>query len=244
LWSWGVLLPIAIVGALLAARNSERPRTVLALACGSLLLLALSVLRGELGWGLGGNATLLHQGRAWPVMHLLGGAFGGVALLAGFDWLSIRDRALALIACVAVFTLGLASPWFASRRLTEVIRTDKDGFIYARYDLKRGSFIREVADRLGPDDVVYVEDENFIGLMTFSFSGARLARYESELAGNDLRIRFADLAAQWNDRMAAGGFVPDYILVEEPDTPPEVVPLLTGEFGSPSERWVLLDVSP
>jgi hypothetical protein len=244
LWSWGILLPLAILGAVLASRSTRRPRTVLAFACGSLLLLTLSVLRGELGWDLGGNATLLHQGRAWPVVHLLGGAFAGVALLAGFDWLALRDRVLALAVCAVVLLVGLASPWFASRGLTDVIQTHEDGFIYTRYDLGPGSFIRGVSDRLGPDDVVYVEDANFIGLVTFGFSGARLARYNSDLAGNDLRIRFSDLADEWNERMAAGGFTPDYILVKEPDAPPGVEPLLTGEFGEPRERWVLIDAFP
>jgi hypothetical protein len=245
LWSWGILLPLAIVGFFIATRSTRRPRTVLALACGSLLLLLLSILRGELGWDLGGNATLLHQGRAWPVVHLLGGAFAGVALLACFDWISVRRRAAAVAASVAIFLLGMASPWLASRRLTDVLETDEEGFIYARYDLRSGSFIREVAGRLRPDDVVYVEDANFIGLMAFGFSGARLARYNNDqLAGNDLRIRFAELADQWNERMAAGGFSADYILVKEPDAPPDARPLLTGEFGEPRERWVLLDASP
>lgn len=245
LWSWGILLPVAAVGAVIAIRRRRRPRALLALAAGSLLLLALSILRGELGWELGGNATLLHQGRAWPVVHLLGGAFAGVALLSGFDWMSIRNRAVAVATCGAVFLVGVASPWLASRRLTEVLESDEDGFIYARYDLRPGSFIREVAGRLGPDDVVYVEDANFIGLMTFGLSGARLARYNNDqLSGNDLRIRFADLASRWNDRMASGGFTPDYVLVKEPDAPPDAEPLLTGEFGEPRERWVLLDASP
>jgi hypothetical protein len=245
LWAWGILLPLAAVGAVIAIRSTRPPRTVVALACGSLLLLILSVLRGELGWDLGGNATVLHQGRAWPVVHLLGGAFGGVALLACFDWISVRRRAAAVAASVAIFLLGMASPWLASRRLTEVLKTDEEGFIYARYDLRSGSFIREVADLLGPDDVVYVQDANFIGLMTFGFSGARLARYNNDqLAGNDLRVRFADLADRWNERMADGGFSADYILVKESDAPPDAQPLMTGYFGEPRERWVLLDASP
>ena len=33
-------------------------------------------------WTLAGNATLLHQGRVWPPMHLLGAALAGAALVA------------------------------------------------------------------------------------------------------------------------------------------------------------------
>jgi hypothetical protein len=162
-----------------------------------------------------------------------------------FERISTYNRLIAAIACVAVLLVGVASPWLASRRLTEVLKTDEEGFIYSRYDLRSGSFIREVSARLGPGDVVYVEDANFIGLMMFGFSGARLARYDNDqLAGNDLRIRFADLARRWDERMDAGGFTPDYILIKEPDAPPDAEPLLTGDFGEPRERWVLLDASP
>ncbi|MGH2786355.1 MAG: hypothetical protein ACRDJV_00410 [Actinomycetota bacterium] len=245
LWSWGILLPIAVVGAAIARRGSSYARVPLALGTGSLVLLGLSIARGALEWNLGGNATLLHQGRAWPVAHLLGAAFAGVALVAVYDWIGRRNRAIAAAAGAAVLFLGVVSPWLASRRLTEVLKADEEGFIYARYDLEPGSFIRQASSRLDPGDIVFVEDANFIGLMVFQFSGARLARYDNaQLEGNDLRIRFADLAELWDQRMATGGFEPDYILVEEPDAPPDAEPLLGGEFGNPRERWLLLDASP
>jgi hypothetical protein len=72
LTSWGVLLPLAIGGVVVAARTrSVDGKALLGFLAGTGLLLSFSIGRGAFDWNLAGNATLLHQGRVWPPAHLL-----------------------------------------------------------------------------------------------------------------------------------------------------------------------------
>jgi len=205
LWSWGLLLPAAIVGVWLAARSREASRLpLLACAAGTAALLLVAVLRGHYDWGVAGNATLLHQGRVWPVAHLLAAVFGALALLrlAG-RW---RGRAGAAV-IAALLTCAAVSPVFASIHLTRLIREEKAGFVFGSPQLERGAFLRRAAAHLSADDVVEVEDSEALAFLLFAFSGARLASFDDPRAErNDLRIRFADLAEAWDERMRTAGF--------------------------------------
>jgi hypothetical protein len=243
LWSWGLLLPAAVAGVIIVARSRwPNARVALSIGIGSLCFLALCVARGRFGWELAGNATLLHQGRAWPPFHLLAAAFAGVAVAAGYRRLAQKSRALAVAAVGAAVTVAAISPVFASKHLTEVIEDSDEGYQFARYDMVPGSFVRRAAGRLDSGDVVLVKDSDFLGLMLFSFSGARLAEYDNaQLDNNDLRIRFSDLAQRWDEQMAAGGFDPDYTVVPAEDVPPGAEPLETGEFGEEPRAWALID---
>jgi hypothetical protein len=234
--SWGLLLPLAVVGAAVASRKTGEARLVLGFGAATALLLGFALARKTFGWELAGNATLLHQGRVWPPAHLVGAALAGVALTAAFVWVWPRRRILAVVGAAALMTVGAASPVLASIRLTEIVEHHEDGFLYGRADLVAGSFVRKAAELLGPEDIVSVPDSSALAFHLFEFSGCRLAVYDDpRLDGNDLRIRFAEPAEEWDREMAAGGFEADF----------EVVPLrtasdalVTGEFES--KQWALV----
>ncbi|HEX2049858.1 MAG TPA: hypothetical protein VHJ34_04395 [Actinomycetota bacterium] len=238
--SWGVLAPLALAGLVVAARSrAPTARTLGAFVVAALVLVALSVARSRFGWRLAGNATLLHQGRTWAPAHLLAAALAGVAVAAAFAWAAARARTAAVVGAVVLFAAGAASPVLASVRVAELIRDHRKGFVYTRPALGPGSFVRRAAARLGPDDVVRVEGSNGLAFALFEFSGVRLARYDDDrLDGNDLRIRYADLAARWDARAARGRFDADYVVRHPLLAPPGSEFLVEGVYGH--ERWVLM----
>ena len=240
LGAWGALGPLALVGAALTLRRGGPSAT--ALACWALataLLLALARIRALLEWGLGGNATVLHQGRVWPVAHLLGSALAGVALAWIVRALSARRRAVGALAGAALLGAGAVSPVLASRSLTETIRAHEGGFAYARADLAPGSFLRRVAARLDSGDVLEVRGPPRLALLLWQFSGVRLASYDDpRLERNDLRIRFREPARAWDRRMRQGGFEADLVILPGPSVPPGARVLDRGRYGT--ETWALV----
>ena len=241
-WSWGLLFPLALGGAFLVTRNrSSAVRKALLIAGGTLVLLAVTLVRAAFDWNVAGNATLLHQGRVWPVAHLLGAAFAGVALAALYDFVRNRSRAAAAFGIAALVAVGAASPALASIRLTEVIEAYDYGYLYRRPDFDDGAFVPRAAAELEAHNVVRVEGSNFLGFLLFQLSGARLATYDdARLERNDLRIRYAELAEQWDDEMAAGGFDADFVVMRLSDAPKGVEPVVTGPFRD--ETWVMIEV--
>ena len=226
--SWGLLLPLALIGAFLARRHRA---VVFVVATTGLL--ALAVARGAFDWTLAGNATLLHQGRVWPPMHLLGAALAGVALVA--LW---RRARVGPIAVVMLLGVGAVSPAFASMRLTELIGDRAAGFDYSRED---HDFVRRVASHLDPDDVLLVEGSDALAFRVFEFSGVKLARYDdARLDSNDLRIRYAALAEEWDRQMTTTGFDADFYLIPAPEGPAPAS-LERGEFGG--RRWIMLPLA-
>ena len=240
LWSWGLLLPLAALGLVGAARARHgQARTMLALAVGSALTLALAVARGAFDWDLAGNTTLLHQGRVWPPAHLLGAAFAGLGLTILYEWVSRGAPGLARAGVVAVLGVGAVSPLFGSARLAEIIEAREDGFQYARPEIEGGSFVQRAADELTPDDVVLVEGSDDLGFLLFQFSGVKLAAHDdSRLEHNDLRIRYRELAEAWDRRMNNGGFEADYRVERVASDAPDEA-LVAGDYGG--ETWALLD---
>jgi hypothetical protein len=98
------------------------------------------------------------------------------------------------------------------------------GFIFGSPDFAGDGFVRQAAAHLGPSDVVLVHGSNILAFSIFSFSGARLARFDDPtLRKNDLRIRFFDLAARWDRQMASGGFPPDFIVAPATEMGPATV---------------------
>jgi len=246
--SWGLLLPLAATGVVLAARRARvrddggrsDAAVVLAWAASTAVWLALTVLaRGARG-GLAGNGALLHQGRVWPVAHLLGAALAGVALLALYRLIARRSRALAAAGCGLLLGLGAASPALASLQMTEIIQEAGAGWVYAAPDLASGSFLRRAAAHLDPDDIVRVHGSDELAWALWQFSGVRLADYDDPtLEGNDLRVRFADLAHAWDRRMAAGGFRPTHTVLPADRAPRNGGILERGVFKG--RRWVLVN---
>ena len=226
--SWGLLLPLAVAGVFLARRHRA-----MVFVGATAALLALAVARGAFEWTLAGNATLLHQGRVWPPMHLLGAALAGAALVALWQRARYGPLAVALILGV-----GAISPAFASVRLTELIGDQAAGFDYSRAD---HAFVRRVASHLGPDDVLLVEGSDALAFRVFEFSGVKLARYDdARLGSNDLRIRYADLAEAWDRQMTTTGFSADYYLIPAPEgTAP--ASLERGTFGG--RDWIMLPLA-
>jgi hypothetical protein len=217
--SWGLLLPLAVAGLWVSWKGgAPAGRVVLALAAGTVAMLLLAKARGMLGWDLGGNPTFLHQGRVWPVAHLLGAAFAGASLAAVYSWLSARSIVLPRASIAAVMVAGAASPVLASMGLREILATHDHGFVYGSENFAPGSFVMEAASVLDPSDTVMTvpaRGSNSLGFWLFQFSGSRIGNYDDpRLDGNDLRIRYKDLAEEWDARMASGGFEPDYVAMK------------------------------
>jgi hypothetical protein len=240
LWSWGLLLPASAFGVVFALRRRTPPRALLVtLFVGTLVLLGVAIARGEFSWDMAGNETLLHQGRMWPVVHLLAAAFAGVALIYLFELIMTRSRLLACAAAACFIAVGAASPAVASVYLTSVIADHDYGYLYRRPDFDDGAFIMRAARELNSSDVVDVEGSDFLGLMLFSLSGARLAHYDDgRLPHNDLRIRYTSLARRWDHRMEAGGFEADYLVMPALEAPEDAEPVVTGMFRD--EEWVMI----
>lgn len=235
--SWGVLLPLALGGAIaLATQPPILSRPLLACLFASVALFALAMARAGLDWGVFGNETLLHQGRMWPPLHLLGAALGALAFLAAYGWLRRRARALGALFVTAVVVLGLASPVVAATSITRILRSHTEGFDYAEPDLARDAFVRRAARHLGPGDVVEVEGSDDIAFLLFQFSGTKLASYDDpRLIGNELRVRFSDLARQWDRRALGEGFDADYVVRRARGTGD---PIERGTFAG--ETWELV----
>jgi hypothetical protein len=237
LGAYGLLLPLAVGGAVVALRFPTG-RMVATLLAASSALLGLAVAREVFDWSVWNNATLLHQGRMWPPVHLLAGVLGGVAVVRVFDWLRPRGRALATVTLAGGLGVAAASPVLASVQMHTILEESRAGYVYSHPDYARGSFVDEAASFLGPDDVVGGGTDRLLWAL-FQTSGARLAHYDDpRLDGNDLRIRYAELAEQWDEAIAAGGFEPDYVVVPAGQNPPGRV-LAQGEFEGAS--WSLLD---
>lgn len=238
--SWGILLPLAAAGLYLVWR-SVQDRMLPAFAAATAVLLVVAVARGRFDWDVAGNATLFHQGRMWPPAHLLGGVFGGVALAFLFTFLRRQKRVLAHVVVAGVFVLGGISPVLASQKLTEIMRERRAGFEYARSDLQPGSFVRRAAAYLGPATIVEVQGSDDLAFLLFQFSGTRLATYDDpRLGNNELRIRYRDLAAEYDRTMSEGGFPADFMVLPAPDGPYRRA-LVRGTFED--RDWILVQMN-
>ena len=212
LGAYGLLLPAAVLGAAVAARRAGG-RLLLVLAGSSAFLLLLAVARDVFDWSVWNNATLLHQGRMWPPVHLLAAALGGLALARGLSLLRARSRPLALAVLAAGGAVAVASPVLASARMHELLDEGGSGYVYAGDNYAPGSFVREAAGVLGPGDVV-AGGTDAVRWALFQMSGARLAHYDDvRLDGNDVRIRYAELAERWDATAAGEGFVATHVIV-------------------------------
>ena len=224
LGSWGLLLPLAAAGLWI----SRGPRALVPWLCAATALLLLAaVMRDVLGLTLAGNPTLLHQGRVWPIAHLLAGALAGVALAELATRLTSRSRAIAFAACALLVGVGSFSMWLASVRMTELLEDNLQGFNYDRPDLGPDGFARRAAARLDPSDVVSVQGDggDRLAFLLWQLSGARLARYDDpQRSSNDLRIRYAELAERWDVHNEAEGFRPT-VVIRQVDPP-------AGEYGN------------
>jgi hypothetical protein len=239
--SWGLLLPLAIAGAYFTSKlRSVRAKAFLGFGAASVLMIVLSIARREFGWTLQDNQTFLHQGRMWPVAHLLGSALAGVAIFRYYKLLRRRDARLAILAVAATFAIGSISLFLSAPELTRLIGDRASGFVYADEDLATGSFLRDAAEELSPGDIVLVEDSDAIAFKLFEFSGVSLAEYDDpRLEGNELRIRYEDLADRYIERVNGEGFTPTHVVVEQgPPVGGEV--LAEGEYGG--RNWSLVEV--
>jgi hypothetical protein len=238
--SWGLLLPLAAGGLVLAFRG-RGSRVLGFFAVSSALLLLVAVARGRLDWDLAGNATLLHQGRMWPPAHLLGAVFAGIALAWLFAALQARSRTGAIGVTALVLVLGAASPVLAAQRLSEIMESGSAGFQYGGRDLAPGSFARRAATYLDPDDIVDVQDSDELAFLLFQLSGTKIAAYDDpRLGGNDLRIRYADLAARYDEKVRGDGFSPTFMVLPAPPEPYERA-LVRGPFEG--RDWILVQLN-
>ena len=239
--SWGVLLPLAAGGVIVLLTQPPRVnRPLLACLLGSCGLFVLALARARLDWGVFGNETLLHQGRMWPPLHLVGAALGGLGFLFAYGWLRARAKALGTVLTVLIVILGLASPVVAATSITQILRSHTEGFDYAEPDLARDGFVRRAAEHLDPDHVVEVQGSDEMAFLLFQFSGTKLATYDdARLVGNELRIRFSDLAERWNARVAGDGFEPDYVVRRVAGAG---TALEQGTFDG--QAWELVDADP
>ena len=213
LGAWGLLLPLAVIGVAIAARSGERTRRPLgAMTLAVILLLVAAAARGRFGWELSGNESLLHSGRVWPVLHLLGAAFAGLALDAIIQRLRAVNIGVSVAVAVTFFGIASLSVLMAAVGLQRTIGQREAGFVYAGPSFGVRSLVDRADRVLGPDSVIEVEPGGNLGLILFQFTGARLASFDDpRLSGNDLRIRYEDLAERWDRAMATSGFTPDHL---------------------------------
>ncbi|HEX2058528.1 MAG TPA: hypothetical protein VHI71_09170 [Actinomycetota bacterium] len=240
LGAYGLLFPLALAGAFLAARL-ERGGALVALLGGSVLLLGLAVARHVFDWSVWNNATLLHQGRMWPPVHLLAGALAGVAVVRLYAILRRGGRVVTVLILGLGAVVAAASPVLASLRVHEILDEHRSGFHYGRSDWGRGSFVRAAGEVLGPDDVVTGGTDDLLWAL-FQTSGARLASYDDpRFEGNDLRIRYAELAREWDERIAAEGFEPTHLV--RPARGPVLDPAkVVAEGLFANELWHLVEL--
>ena len=245
--AWGLLLPLALAGIVLAWRSgTTSARVILSFVGATVVLMLLALARSEFDWDLVGHPTALHPGRVWPVAHLLGSAFAGAGLAAGFMWMKRRSEFLAPITAAALVIVGSISLWLSSPALTEIIKKHEDSWLYTREEFARDAFIHRAAEQLGPDVVVQApqDENNVLGFWLFQFSGARINGHsDSRYPGNELRIRYEDLAHRYREVMASGGFEVDYIPMPASEAAgiPEDAIVAEGPFRG--ESWVLVDAA-
>ncbi|HZK51626.1 MAG TPA: hypothetical protein VFD47_08695 [Actinomycetota bacterium] len=245
--AWGLLLPLALAGVVLAWRSgTTSARVILSFAGATVVLMLLARARSEFGWDLAGNATALHQGRIWPVAHLLGAAFAGAGLAAGFMWMRRRSEFLAPVAVTVLVVVGSLSLWLSSQALTEIINKHEKSWLYTLEEFAPDAFISEAAVQLGPDVVVQApqDENNVLGFWLFQFSGARVNGHsDSRYPGNELRIRYEDLASRYGEVMDSGGFEVDYIPMPASEAAgiPEEAIVAEGPFRG--ESWVLVEAA-
>jgi hypothetical protein len=241
LGAWGLLLPLALGGAIvLLTQPPIVRRELIAFCIAAVALLALALARGAFDWGVLGNETLLHQGRFWPPAHLLGSALAGLALAALYGWV----RAPGLVVAGIVLAAAVVSPVFASIDLTRTIQGGRSGFLYGSEDLSEGSLVRRAAAYLGPDDVIRAEnDERLLTFYLFQFSGVRIAvNSQTAPEENPWRIRFSGLAERWTASENATGFHADYVLTTRGPHPDSFV---RGEFrGEDWEMFSTINLVP
>ena len=255
--SWGLLVPLAGMGIWVALRHHrDASRTMLAYAAAIILLLALSVARAAFDWEVAGNKTLLHQGRIWLPAHLLGAAFAGVAVVYLYEGIARWKRPAALAIVASTFMIGGLSPVIASRDMHTILESGRDGYVYEGDDLDPEGFVRRAKAELGPDDVVLLDihggdsdtklEAGTVGFLLFQLSGARLVGFDDpRLETNDLRIRYEDLAQQWQATEASSGFVADFTLQREPTSSPTESSrrgseLVRGSFRG--QTWILREI--
>jgi hypothetical protein len=228
--AWGILFPLAVGGIWLAFRSrTVHAMVMLGFAAASVAAIGLAVARRELEWGLEGNQTLLHQGRMWPVAHLLAAAFAGIALAYLWSRIASRNKSAAHVATIVAFGFGSISLLLSIPAMTDLIETRDKGFVYADEDLANGSFVRDAATHLSPGDVLLTADDA-LAFKLFEFSGVALSDYDDpRLADNEARIRYRDLAAGYIENKRSGGFTPTHVVVEEGSAPQGEV-LASGEY--------------
>jgi hypothetical protein len=119
------------------------------------------------------------------------------------------------------------------------MRLEERGFIYGGDDFDTDAFVARAGASLRAGDVVRVHGSDPLGFLLFQFSGARLASYDDpRMDGNDLRIRFADLASGWEERMTNGGFVADFTAMPEADVSVGADVVARGDYQDAD--WVLV----
>jgi hypothetical protein len=235
--SWGLLVPGALAGGLVALRaRTAGSRLLFTLAAATAALMSLALLRETMGWTVEGAETLLRRGRLWPVAHLLGAAFAGLAARRVLNWTARRSLALATGSAMLVIAVASPSLVLASIDHTRVISRGEAGFFYGGRDLAGDGFARSAARLLGPDDVIRVEGSDELAFLLFQLSGCRLAAFDDpRLERNDARIRYRDLADEWDRRTELQGIAADFVVSRSDGA--GGLPLAEGEYGG--ERWVL-----
>jgi hypothetical protein len=216
--SWGLLLPLALAGVVLAFR-SRGGRVLGLFASSSAILLVIAVARGRFDWAV----------------------FAGIALAWLYRWLQARSRPAALSVIGLVLAVGAASPVMASQRLSQIMESGSAGFQYGGRDLEPDSFARRAAAYLGPDDVVDVRGSDALAFLLFQLSGTRIATYDDpRLERNDLRIRYAELAQRYDETLEDTGFRSSFMVLPAPEAP-YARALVRGPFQNTD--WILVQMN-
>lgn len=186
--AWGIVTPLALVGAIRAARSLGHPvvRVIAASLAAAAVLVTASVLAsGFVGEGF---ETLGRQHRYWPLVYLPLGMLAGV----GAHWLGAllreRSRVAAWVGAACVLGLAFPSPIIASLALpsafagspslTRALEGEPDEALNALSDYGDGICAAAVPRPL----------------LAYSYSGFRFLLVPSDRrAENDARIRWAEI---------------------------------------------------
>jgi hypothetical protein len=186
--SWGLVLPLAAVGALRIGRRLDEPvpRVIVAALAAASIILATSAL-APIVTGDGFN-TLGRQHRYWPLLCL------PCALLAGLGahWLFVRllarSRAAAGAIAAVVVVLALPSPLIASLALPE--RLHIRAFVTEALEGRPGQALNALSD-YGDGECAAAAPS---GTLPFNYTGFRVVFYRwDRRPANSARIRWKDI---------------------------------------------------
>ncbi|HEV3472555.1 MAG TPA: hypothetical protein VG408_05035 [Actinomycetota bacterium] len=245
LGAWGISALLALVGAILLARqrplSSEQKLAVVYILTATLVLIGATQIPGLLGDAFD---TLGRPHRYWPLLHLGVALLGGVGLSRVVD---LRPRALGPVTAGLVTAIAIASPVAASLGLPKVIGEHP---VLEEALAGDNDSVLNVLNESDPTGCVAAIPQE-IAREAFSYTGYPLVLWTGNWFGpNRARIRWADIYERipsdrerladnrvlvngWGSSDRADGLIDKYgvdlIVSPQPHDASRVAELISGE---------------